>query len=208
MSTVAVNWALNLPLPSRTSSAKGLLLVLSYMSRPTATKKLECFPSVSYLVRVTGQNRKTIIANIDKLERWGLLSDTGRRMGVTRQVIVYRLHMREKLSTRIPHSYANAKKRRPKTDDKTPENRPKASLDRDTEMNRSFYKKSSRAHPRAPAPVRSAAATSTPVGSGDGRKSAMALIADLIETHLPNGGNQTQTPIDRTKVDPHDGGGA
>ena len=130
MSTTAIAWALRLPLPPRTSSAKALLLVLAFLSRPTRTKKLECFPSVGYLVSTTGQNRKTIIANLDKLERWGLLCDTGRRMGVTRQVVVYRLHMRAKLSTRLPQGYAQAKKRRPKTALKRPVNGTRIALQR------------------------------------------------------------------------------
>jgi hypothetical protein len=208
MSSIAVNWALLLRLPSRTSSAKALLLVMSHLARPTMTDKLECFPSVGYLVKVTGQNRKTIIANIDKLERWGLLSDTAHRMGVTRQVIVYRLHMREKICTRIPHSYSHAKKRRPKTDGKTPENCPKASLDRDTDKNRSFYKKSSSAHPRAHAPVRTAAGASAHAGAGEGRKQAMAEMADLIAAHRPKAKSKTGPPINPVDVDPHAGGAA
>lgn len=206
MSTTAVAWAMSLPLPPRTSSTKALLIVLSFMSRLTKTQKLECFPSVGYLVAVTGQNRKTIIANLDKLERWGLLSDTGRRMGVTRQVIVYRLHMRAKISTRLPQGYSQAKKRRPKNDDKRPENVPQVSLERDTERVINMDKKSFRAPARAPAPVRSAAVISASAGAGDGRKQAMTDISDLIECYLPNA-ERTSTPMsDCSDADPNDGG--
>lgn len=206
MSTTAVAWAMSLPLPPRTSSAKALLIVLSFMSRLTKTQKLECFPSVGYLVAVTGQNRKTVIANLDKLERWGLLSDTGRRMGVTRQVIVYRVHMRAKISTRLPHGYSKAKKRRPKNNDKCTENASQASRERDTERVINMDKKSFRAPARAPTPVRSAAVVSPSAGAGDGRKRAMTDISDLIERYLPNTERGSTAASDRPEADPDDGG--
>lgn len=181
-------------------------MVLSFMSRPTRAMKLECFPSVGYLVQVTGQDRKTIIANLDKLERWGLLSDTGRRMGVTRQVIVYRLHMRAKISPRLPHSYAQAKKRRPKTAGKTPENPSQASRKRDTESFTKVYKKSLRAPAGAPIRVRSSAIASTPPGAGEGRSRAMADIADLIATCLPAGRAPPGSKRARAPIDPQAGG--
>jgi hypothetical protein len=197
-----------LALPPRTSSAKALLFVLSFMSRPTRTEKLECFPSVGYLVAVTGQNRKTIIANLDKLERWGLLSDTGRRMGVTRQVIVYRLHMRAKISTRIPQGYEAAKKRRPKTTAKAPEKCSKAFRKRDTESSTNIYKKSCRAPAGALAPVRSAAGDSAPDGAGTGRKDAVAQMDALILAHVPRARAESARSGGRDGKDPRNGGAA
>src|SRR5262249_14297348 len=43
------------------------------------------------LVDATGQDRKTIIANIGRLREWGLITDTGERRGVTKQIVVYKL---------------------------------------------------------------------------------------------------------------------
>lgn len=47
------------------------------------------FPSISHLSEITGQDRKTVIANIAELERRGLIADTGERSGKTKQVKVY-----------------------------------------------------------------------------------------------------------------------
>lgn len=205
MSTTAVHWALRLSLPPRSSSAKALLIVLSFLSRETRTKRLECFPSVGYLVEVTGQNRKTLIANLDKLERWGLLSDTGRRMGVTRQVIVYRLHMRERISTSPPQSYLNAKKRRPKTAGKTPENTPQAAQIRDTDMNIDIYKKSFRAQARDAGRTRSASAISALSDAGSARSEAFAEMEALIAEYMPRDRRQS-APMDRIEPQTDVGG--
>src|SRR5690606_18236591 len=50
------------------------------------------FMSIDYLVWATGQNRKTVIANMKLLQEWGLIEDTGRRIGRTRQIPVYRVN--------------------------------------------------------------------------------------------------------------------
>lgn len=50
-----------------------------------------CFPSVSVLVDETGMNRKTIQSGLRELKDAGILTDTGERIGRTRQVIVYRV---------------------------------------------------------------------------------------------------------------------
>lgn len=47
-------------------------------------------PSVEHICEITGLNRKTAIAAVAELERQGLLSDTGDRVGRTRQIKVYR----------------------------------------------------------------------------------------------------------------------
>lgn len=51
----------------------------------------ECFPSVAALCEWTGCDRKTVMKSTASLEAAGLLVDTGRRCGRTRQVKVYRL---------------------------------------------------------------------------------------------------------------------
>jgi len=49
------------------------------------------FPSSAYLADATGQDRKTVLANLAKLREWGLIVDTGERKGTTGQIVVYRL---------------------------------------------------------------------------------------------------------------------
>ena len=49
------------------------------------------WPSIRALTAKTGQNRKTVIDNLDKLEEMGIIEDSGRRVGATGQVKVYRL---------------------------------------------------------------------------------------------------------------------
>lgn len=56
-----------------------------------ADKAGECFPSVAALCEWTGCDRKTVMKSTASLEAAGLLLDTGRRCGRTRQVKVYRL---------------------------------------------------------------------------------------------------------------------
>jgi hypothetical protein len=51
----------------------------------------ECFPSVAAICEWTGCDRKTVMKSTASLEAAGLLVDTGRRCGRTRQVKVYRL---------------------------------------------------------------------------------------------------------------------
>lgn len=209
MSTTAFNWALTLALPPRTSTAKSLLLVLSFMARQTRAGKLECFPSIDYLVAVTGQNRKTLARNLDKLERWGLLLDTGRRMGVTRQVVVYRLHIRERICTRPPPSYAQAKKRRPKTAEKSPKKALEESQTRATESNRNMDKKI-RALAREDDGVRDvdAAAEDGAAGTGDAKTQVQSVIDALARTLHPHRYRTSPGGGGADPVDPAAGGAA
>ena len=50
-------------------------------------------PSIEHLCEITGQNRKTIIANVAELEASGLIADTGDRVGRTRQIKVYQANL-------------------------------------------------------------------------------------------------------------------
>lgn len=86
MSVESITWALKVPVPA--SSAKFVLVVLANQANDETGL---AFPSVAYLSEATGQDRKTVISNIAKLVEWGLIEDTGQRVGATKQVIVYRL---------------------------------------------------------------------------------------------------------------------
>lgn len=80
-----MTWAFSLEL--RPSPLKFLLLALA----DHADGHGRAFPSVAALCEKTSQDRKTVIAGIDELERLGLLADTGDRVGKTKQVKVYRI---------------------------------------------------------------------------------------------------------------------
>lgn len=86
MSIEAITWALRQPVPS--SPAKFLLVVLANCAN--AETQL-AWPSVAYLAQTTGQDRKTVTVNLQRLLSWGLIEDTGKRVGATRQIIVYKL---------------------------------------------------------------------------------------------------------------------
>lgn len=86
MSVEAITWALRQPITH--SSAKFVLVVLANCASG-ATQ--EAYPSIAYLAEATGQDRKTVVANLARLLEWGLIEDTGERRGTTRQIIVYRV---------------------------------------------------------------------------------------------------------------------
>lgn len=84
MSSEALAWAFKQECKS--SSAKFTLVALCECAN---YKTGRIYPSVAHIAEITGQNRKTIIANIAELERLGFVSDTGERMGATKQIKVY-----------------------------------------------------------------------------------------------------------------------
>lgn len=89
MSNEAINWVMKLPrerIPC--SSAKFVLFVLANQCASD-----RAFASVAYVADATGQDRKTVLANIARLQEWNLISDTGERRGKTGQIPVYRLSM-------------------------------------------------------------------------------------------------------------------
>lgn len=88
MSVEAITWALRQPV--KQSSTKFVLVVLANCA--SAANSL-AYPSVAYLSEATGQNRKTIIVNLQRLQADGFIEDTGERRGTTRQVVVYRLRI-------------------------------------------------------------------------------------------------------------------
>lgn len=85
MSIEALNWAFQETCPS--SSTK--LVLLAYAN--FANERGWAYPSTETIVRMSGLNTKTARAAIDALEQVGLLVDTGRRTGVTKQIKVYQL---------------------------------------------------------------------------------------------------------------------
>src|SRR5690554_5205943 len=86
MSIEAIRWAFAQQVSH--SSAKFVLVALADYAGPD----WQAYPSVAEIARATGQDRKTVLANIRRLSDCGLISDTGSRKGATGQVVIYRLN--------------------------------------------------------------------------------------------------------------------
>ncbi|MFV5661096.1 helix-turn-helix domain-containing protein [Acinetobacter pittii] len=92
MSLDATVWAWKVELPQIKGGSKKpmkRLVLLSLADR--AGEDHCCYPSVSRLSKDTGMDRKTIFKVIAELIEDGLIEDSGKREGSTKQVIVYRL---------------------------------------------------------------------------------------------------------------------
>ena len=87
MSVEAIAWAFSVDI--KPSSAK---FVLVAMANNATAEAMLAWPSIKHLSEATGQDRKTVLASIAILVENGLIADTGRRAGATRQVVVYRLN--------------------------------------------------------------------------------------------------------------------
>ncbi len=85
MSSEALAWAFKVNV--KPSALKFTLVALCECAN---YKTGHIYPSIAYLEEITGQDRKTLIANIAKLELLGLIVDTGERAGKTGQIKVYR----------------------------------------------------------------------------------------------------------------------
>ena len=90
MSIEAIGWAFKQDIAQ--SSAKFVLVAIANCADGT---NFIAWPSADYLSQVTGQNRKTVIANIKRLVEWGYIIDTGQRAGRTGQVTVWQLRDHE-----------------------------------------------------------------------------------------------------------------
>ena len=85
MSIKALSWAFQTPV--RPASAKLTLIAIA----DNCNFCLESWPSIDALVEKTSLDRKTVIASLGLLESAGLIFDTGKRVGSTRQIKVYRI---------------------------------------------------------------------------------------------------------------------
>lgn len=76
----------------RAGSAAEKLVALAYADRHN--EETGCaYPSLAWLCEFSSLNRKTVIAAVLRLEKAGILTDTGDRQGNTRQIKVYRLNL-------------------------------------------------------------------------------------------------------------------
>lgn len=87
MSYEAVAWALSQEISH--SSAKFVLVVMAHHADK---ETWESFPSSASIAKSTGQDRKTVIANITRLRELGFIVDTEKRVGDTKQIPVYLLN--------------------------------------------------------------------------------------------------------------------
>jgi DNA-binding transcriptional MocR family regulator len=91
MSIEAMQWAFNQDI--KPSSMKFVLVALG----DNAQHDGMAWPSIAALSEKTGQDRKTVMSALDRLEAAGYLTDTGKRTGSTGQIKVYRFNFaREK----------------------------------------------------------------------------------------------------------------
>lgn len=86
MSVEAITWALRQPI--KQSTAKFVLVVLANCA---SGDTLLAYPSAAYLCAATSQDRKTVLANLARLREWGLIEDTGKRAGTTKQIPVWKV---------------------------------------------------------------------------------------------------------------------
>lgn len=89
MSHQAIVWALKQPV--KPAPAKQILTVMAHYVSATQGGPWVAFPSVTQLVKDTGQDRKTVMINIKRLEESGYIVDTGEREGITRSVPIFQL---------------------------------------------------------------------------------------------------------------------
>ena len=76
------------------ASAAEKLMLLAYADRHNEETG-SAYPSIDWLCQFSSLNRKTVISAIAKLEAAGVLTDTGERMGRTKQIKVYRLNLEQ-----------------------------------------------------------------------------------------------------------------
>lgn len=89
MSIQAISWALKVQ--GLKSTEKFVLVCLSNY----ANENGYCFPSVAQISEDTCQDRKTVLSNIKSLCATGLITDSGKRVGATKQIIVYKVNSTE-----------------------------------------------------------------------------------------------------------------
>lgn len=86
MSFDALSWA-----AKQRCGSSGAKLVLLGLAECAGRKDALAFPSIAELIEFSSLNRKSIIANLAKLEALGLIQDSGEKVGRTKQIKVYRL---------------------------------------------------------------------------------------------------------------------
>ncbi|WP_447639558.1 helix-turn-helix domain-containing protein [Pandoraea norimbergensis] len=86
MSLDAITWARHQKVGK--GPTKSVLMALADF----ASEEFVSFPSIDTLIAWTEQDRKTVLANIDRLKEAGWITDTGERTGRTKQIVVYQIN--------------------------------------------------------------------------------------------------------------------
>jgi hypothetical protein len=73
-------------------SAADKLVLLGLADRHN-TEHDAAYPSAAWLVEFSGLDRKTVLASLGRLQSSGLIEDTGKRVGKTKQIRVFKLAM-------------------------------------------------------------------------------------------------------------------
>ena len=88
MSWGALAWAAK----TRVERASEKLILIALCDRHNDETGF-AYPSIDWLCEFSSLNRKTVISALDRLEACGLIQDSGRRVGATRQVKVYTINV-------------------------------------------------------------------------------------------------------------------
>ena len=104
MSFAALAWASSL----RVTRASDKLVLLALADRHNPENEL-AYPSLAWLCEFSSLDRKTVVASLDRLERDSLITDSGVRVGKTKQIKAYRLSFNgaEKGTVKIGGQYLN-----------------------------------------------------------------------------------------------------
>lgn len=86
MSFPALAWASTLRVPR----ASDKLVLLALADRHNPENDL-AYPSIAWLCEFSSLDRKTVVASLDRLEAAGLIVDSGKRVGKTKQIKAYSL---------------------------------------------------------------------------------------------------------------------
>lgn len=118
MSIEAMQWAFNQDI--KPSSVKFVLVSLG----DNAQHDGMAWPSIAALCAKTGQDRKTVISALNRLEEAGYLSDSGKRTGGTGQIKVYQFNFSRSNDTEngtVPKTeqFRNSRQRVPKNTGKS-----------------------------------------------------------------------------------------
>src|SRR5262249_40711086 len=85
MSIRAVDWVLNSEV--KPMSDRFILIVLANYCNSFGI----AYPSITRITEQARLDRKTVVKSLKRLREKGMIEDTGKRTGVTKRVIVYRL---------------------------------------------------------------------------------------------------------------------
>lgn len=112
MSFDALAWA-----AKQNPGSSGTKLVLLGLAECADRSHGLAFPSVAALVEFSSLDRKSVIANLDRLTDAGFITDTGRKVGVTKQIKVYQLNLEA-----VPKTGQSQKRNGSENSDNSPKN--------------------------------------------------------------------------------------